>query len=85
MSLSEGGFERRRTREFPDEKNLVVAWAELVTLIAPHAPTRDTKGGRPPFPVETMLRIHFLHLWTRRFLQAIFGEARRSAHIYSAC
>jgi len=43
--------------------NRVVPWAELVALIAPFAPARSAKGGRPPFPVETLLRIHFLQQW----------------------
>ena len=43
--------------------NLVVPWAELVSLIAPHAPAPGAKGGRPPFAVEAMLRIHFLQQW----------------------
>ena len=64
MSLGAAGFERKtkrtRKREFLDEMNLVVPWSELVSLIAPHSPTRSAKGGRPPFAVETMLRIHFL-------------------------
>ena len=67
MSLGESGFERKtkrtRKREFLDEMNLVVPWAELVSLIAPHAPAAGAKGGRPPFAVETMLRIHFLQQW----------------------
>lgn len=67
MSLSESGFERKtkrtRKREFLDEMNLVVPWAELVALIAPHAPAPGAKGGRPPFATETMLRIHFLQQW----------------------
>ena len=67
MSLGENGFERKtkrtRKREFLDEMNLVVPWAELVSLIAPHAPAPGAKGGRPPFAVETMLRIHFLQQW----------------------
>jgi transposase, IS5 family len=67
MSLSESGFERKtkrtRKREFLDEMNLVVPWAELVSLIASHAPAPGAKGGRPPFAVETMLRIHFLQQW----------------------
>lgn len=66
MSLGAVGFEHRtkrtRKREFLDEMNLVVPWSELVALVAPHAPTR-AKGGRPPFAVETMLRIHFLQHW----------------------
>jgi IS5 family transposase len=44
MSLGAAGFERKtkrtRKREFLDEMNLVVPWAELVALIAPHAPPR---------------------------------------------
>lgn len=67
MSLSGSGFERKtkrtRKRQFLDEMNLVVPWAELVSLIAPHAPTPGAKGGRPPFAVETLLRIHFLQQW----------------------
>jgi IS5 family transposase len=67
MSLCEAGFERKtkrtRKREFLDEMNLVVPWAELVSLITPNAPTPGAKGGRPPFAVETMLRIHFLQQW----------------------
>ncbi|MCB4365497.1 IS5 family transposase [Hydrogenophaga taeniospiralis] len=67
MSLCESGFERKtkrtRKREFLDEMNLAVPWAELVALITPHAPAPGAKGGRPPFAVETMLRIHFVQQW----------------------
>lgn len=67
MSLGTAGFERKtkrtRKREFLDEMNLVVPWAELVALIAQHAPQPGAKGGRPPFGVVTMLRIHFLQNW----------------------
>lgn len=67
MSLSESGFERKTKRkckrEFLDEMNLVVPWAELVSLIATHAPQPGPQGGRPPFAVDTMLRIHFLQQW----------------------
>lgn len=53
----------RRTRKavFLDEMSLVVPWAELLSLIAPHAPRAKT--GRPPFVLVTMLRIHFLQQW----------------------
>jgi IS5 family transposase len=67
MSLDTTGFERKtkrtRKREFLDEMNLVVPWSEMVALITPHAPARSAKGGRPPFAVATMLRIHFLQQW----------------------
>ncbi|WP_158940758.1 IS5 family transposase [Burkholderia sp. S171] len=52
---------RTRKREFLDEMNRVVPWSELVALVLPHAP--EGKRGRPPFPVETMLRIHFMQQW----------------------
>jgi len=39
----------------------VVPWAELLALIEPHAP--QGKTGRPPFPIPTMLRIHFMQQW----------------------
>lgn len=67
MSLAASGFERKtkrtRKREFLDEMSLVVPWAELIALIAPHAPQPGAKGGRPPFAVATLLRIHFLQQW----------------------
>ena len=52
---------RTRKREFLAEMECVVPWQELIALIAPYAP--DGKRGRPPFPVETMLRIHFMQQW----------------------
>lgn len=65
ISLAATGFEivtkRTRKREFLDEMNQVVPWAELIALIEPHAPAGKT--GRPPFAVATMLRIHFMQQW----------------------
>jgi IS5 family transposase len=52
---------RTRKREFLDEMDRVVPWAALVELVAAHAP--EGKKGRPPFPVETMPRIHFMQQW----------------------
>jgi len=34
----------------------VVPWAELLSLIAPYYPKAG--NGRPPYPLENMLRIH---------------------------
>eukprot|EP01137_Pigoraptor_chileana_P018482 Opistho-2@78026 len=39
----------------------VVPWAVLVQIVEPHYP--KAKTGRPPFPIETMLRIHYLQQW----------------------
>ncbi|AKZ25278.1 transposase (plasmid) [Ralstonia solanacearum] len=52
---------RTRKRVFLDEMERVVPWKEFVALITPHAPTKAT--GRKPFPIEAMLRIHFLQQW----------------------
>ena len=41
----------------------VVPWKELGALIAPHMPSPGPKGGRPPYPVSVLLRIHFLQQW----------------------
>ena len=52
---------RTRKREFLAEMERVVPWAALVALIAPYAP--EGRRGRPPFGVQTMLRIHFMQQW----------------------
>ena len=52
---------RTRKREFLAEMERVVPWAALVALITPYAP--EGKRGRPPFAVETMLRVHFMQQW----------------------
>ena len=52
---------RTRKREFLDEMNRVVPWTALVALVAPFAP--EGRRGRPPFDVETMMRIHFMQQW----------------------
>ena len=52
---------RTRKREFLDEMNCVVPWFDLVALVTPFAP--EGRRGRPPFAVETMLRLHFMQQW----------------------
>ena len=59
------GFEmsakRTRKRVFLEEMERVVPWAELVAQIVPFMPPGKT--GRPPYPAELLLRIHFLQQW----------------------
>ena len=43
------------------EMNPVVPWGRLLALIAPHYPKGT--GGRPPMPLERMLRIYFMQQW----------------------
>lgn len=52
---------KTRKREFLDEMNRVVPWSALVEIVEPHSPRAKT--GRPPFSIETMLRIHCLQQW----------------------
>ena len=52
---------RTRKREFLNEMDRVVPWLRLIALIEPHYPKGKT--GRPPFPIATMLRIHFVQQW----------------------
>jgi IS5 family transposase len=39
---------------------VLVHWPALVELIEPHYPKTSKKGGRPPYLLATMLRIHLL-------------------------
>jgi transposase, IS5 family len=59
------GFRKQRkvTRRevFLAEMERVVPWQRLEALIAPHYPTAG--NGRRPYPLGTMLRIHFLQHW----------------------
>jgi IS5 family transposase len=52
---------KTRKREFLEEMERVVPWAVSVQIVAPHYPRAKT--GRPPFGIETMLRIHYLQQW----------------------
>lgn len=52
-----------RREQFLAEMNRVMPWAELRALIAPHYPTAARGPGRPPMPLETMLRVYFLQQW----------------------
>lgn len=65
MKQSELGLnlttKRTRKREFLAQLERVVPWAALVALVAPYAP--EGRKGRPPFAIETMLRIHFMQQW----------------------
>ena len=54
-------LKKTRKREFLEQMEQVVPWAELVALVAPYYPQGRT--GRPPFSLQTMLRIHFLQQW----------------------
>lgn len=52
---------KTRKREFLEEMERVVPWSALMQVVEPYYP--KAKTGRPPFPIETMLRVHYLQQW----------------------
>jgi len=67
MSLSMTGYfdkgKTTRRERFLAEMNQVVPWAPLCAAIEPHYPKGSRRGGRPPLPLERMLRIYCLQQW----------------------
>lgn len=65
MSFGDAEYagKRKRTRreEFLGEMEKVVPWSSLEALIEPHYPKAG--GGRRPYPLATMLRIHLMQNW----------------------
>jgi IS5 family transposase len=53
---------RTRRERFLAEMEAIVPWKALVDLIESYSKT-SSKGGRQPYPLETMLRIHLLQQW----------------------
>lgn len=52
---------KTRKQELLVQMDRVVPWAALIDVIAPYYP--EGKNGRPPFALETMLRIHCMQQW----------------------
>jgi IS5 family transposase len=52
--------ESARAERFLTEMEAVVPWSALIDLIEPHYPKTSSKCGRPPYPLETMMRVHLL-------------------------
>jgi IS5 family transposase len=62
------GFEKysktTRREKFLAEMQQILPWKELTAAIEPVYPKGgSTAGGRPPVPLERLLRIYFLQLW----------------------
>ena len=61
------GFEKHakttRRAQFLADMHVIVPWAELRTVVEPFYPKISEAGGRPPLPLERMLRVYFLQLW----------------------
>ena len=54
---------RTKRERFLAEMEAVVPWKALIDLIEPHYPKTSSKGGRPAYPLATMLRIHLMQQW----------------------
>lgn len=52
---------KTRKQKLLDEMEKVVPWNDFLALIEPHYPRSHT--GRPPFALQTMLRIHLMQQW----------------------
>ncbi len=52
-----------RREKFLSEMEAGVPSQVLIALIEPHDPRTSKKGGRPPYPLATMLRTHPLQQW----------------------
>jgi IS5 family transposase len=52
-----------KREKFLSEMDQVVPWQLLIDLIEPFYPKTGSKGGRPPYPLATMLRIHLMQQW----------------------
>jgi IS5 family transposase len=52
-----------KREKFLAEMDKVVPWRPLIDLIEPFYPTTGSKGRRPTYVLETMLRIHLMQHW----------------------
>ena len=52
-----------RRAQFLADMERIIPWRELSAAIEPVYPKVSEAGGRPPIPLERMLRIYFLQLW----------------------
>ncbi len=61
------GFEKfgktTRRAQFLSDMDRIIPWAELAAAVEKVYPKGSEAGGRPPIPLERMLRIYFLQLW----------------------
>ncbi|MGH7154869.1 MAG: transposase, partial [Acetobacteraceae bacterium] len=51
-----------RRAQFLAEMDRIVPWSELVAVVERFYAKAGEAGGRPPIPLERMLRVYFLQL-----------------------
>jgi hypothetical protein len=61
------GFEKygktARRAQFLTDMDRIIPWPEMTAAVERVYPKISENGGRPPIPLERILRIHFLQLW----------------------
>jgi IS5 family transposase len=61
------GFEKygktTRRAQFLADMDQIIPWPEMTAAVETVYPKISENGGRPPIPLERMLRIYFLQLW----------------------
>jgi transposase, IS5 family len=61
------GFEKfgktTRRAQFLSDMDRIIPWTELAAAVEQVYPKGSEAGGRPPIPLERMLRVYFLQLW----------------------
>jgi IS5 family transposase len=61
------GFEKfgttTRRAQFQVEMDKIIPWTELAAAVQTPYPKVSESGGRPPIPLQPILRMHFLQLW----------------------
>jgi transposase, IS5 family len=61
------GFEKygktTRRAQFLADMDRIIPWSEVTAAVQTVYPKISENGGRPPIPLERMLRIYFLQLW----------------------
>ena len=81
------GFEKygktTRRAQFLSDMDRVIPWPEMTAAVATVYPKISEQGGRPPIPLERMLRIYFLQLWFNLSDPAVEEELYDSAAMRS--
>src|SRR6185437_14286323 len=77
------GFEKygktTRRAKFLADMDRIIPWPEMTAAVATVYPKISEQGGRPPIPLERMLRIYFLQLWFNLSDPAVEQELYDSA------
>jgi hypothetical protein len=72
------GFEKygktTRRAQFLADMDKIIPWEELAAAVQTAYPKVSESGGRPPIPLERMLRIYFLQLWFNLSDPAVEGR-----------